>query len=208
MMEISLCFIIPYFSLSFGFALMDLCFSKYRFTSHANNNNILNQYCRFSTTVFLNVCIILPFILEILSTCLVKPRITEFSHLEMALDQIFFMAIFEVVFYSIHKLLHQPIFYRLIHYQHHQMVDCIGFGALYCHWIEFLFGNMLPTVIGPIIMEDVHLYSLCTWSFLAASNVVISHSGYSLFDTSHLIHHAVRTKNYGTMKFMDYLFDH
>ncbi len=198
-------FISSYLISSFVFLLCDLFVPHLRIPSSSNRSQILKQYITFIPTVLFNILFISPIIMSIMHHNFIKYG--NFTHRKMVLNLIFFYLIFEIWFHFAHRALHFPMIFKRIHYKHHEMRDCIGFGALYCHWFEFLFGNLFPAMAGPVLMQTVDCYSLLIWAVVAASHTVIAHSGYMLDKKgSHLIHHRKLDKNYGTIGIFDRLF--
>ncbi len=209
-------FAITYLATSLFFLGCDLFISNKRVSFKANKithtitqSQLLMQYIHFAPSVLCNVCILAPLCLNLLANFAITIKHDEFSHVGLVFSIIWFLIAFETVFFTSHRLLHLPILLKYIHYKHHQMKDCIGFGALYCHWIEFLFGNLFAAISGPLLLGEVHYFYLCTWTFLVAIHTVISHSGYLVTNKkgAHLIHHQKMSKNYGTFDFFDNLFN-
>lgn len=202
-------FVLAYLIPSLVFLGCDLLIfnKRVKFQKSITQKQLLMQYIHFAPTVIFNVCILAPFFLHLLSQFAVTIHYTEFSHIGLIFCILWFLIAFETVFFTSHRLLHLPLFLKLIHHKHHQMKDCIGFGALYCHWFEFLFGNLLAAIAGPVLLGEVHYFYLNVWAVLAALHTVIAHSGYLVISSkgSHLIHHQKMSKNLGTFDFFDNL---
>ncbi len=205
---IAISFILSYLTTSLFFLFGDLLVDSYRIFLIGTKTNLLKQYITFAPTVFFNILVVTPIVLGILENNFIIIKYNEFSHLNLLFNLIWFYGVFEICFHFIHRLLHIPFLFKIIHFKHHQMKDCIGFGALYCHFLEFLFGNLFPAIIGPILIQEVHYYSLLIWGIITASHTVIAHSGYLIIDKkgAHLIHHRKLNRNYGTIGIFDSLF--
>ena len=62
---------------------------------------------------------------------------------------------------------------------HHEHKTTIAITGIYAHPIEFLFGNIFPTIAGPLILgKHCHLTTLWIWSFLRTLESTEGHSGY------------------------------
>ncbi len=85
----------------------------------------------------------------------------------------------DACFYTTHRLLHTPFFYKYVHSWHHQYVSVVGPASEHAHPVEYSLGNLLPVVVGPLLFQ-VHLF---TWFAFLIVRVVVSideHSGFSL----------------------------
>ncbi|XP_005672659.1 fatty acid hydroxylase domain-containing protein 2 isoform X2 [Sus scrofa] len=124
------------------------------------------------------------------------------------LELAIFTLIEEVLFYYSHRLLHHPTLYKKIHKKHHEWTAPIGVISLYAHPVEHVASNMLPAMVGPIIMGS-HLSSITVWFSLAFIITIISHCGYHLpFLPSpefHDYHHLKFNQCYGVLGVLDHL---
>ncbi|XP_075398832.1 fatty acid hydroxylase domain-containing protein 2-like [Tenrec ecaudatus] len=124
------------------------------------------------------------------------------------LELVIFTLIEEVMFYYSHRLLHHPALYKKIHKKHHEWTASIGLVSLYAHPVEHVVSNMVPLVLGPLLMGS-HLSSITTWFSLALITSTLSHCGYHLpFLPSpefHDYHHLKFTQCYGVLGVLDHL---
>lgn len=112
----------------------------------------------------------------------------------------------EILFYSIHRLLHLPVFYRSIHKLHHQIVAPIALSTLYVDPIDHLLLNVAPVLISPSICS-VQGNFLYLWCLLVNISSIVSHCGYNNLKTTefHELHHRHRNVNYGVIGLCDKL---
>ncbi|XP_004696805.1 fatty acid hydroxylase domain-containing protein 2 [Echinops telfairi] len=124
------------------------------------------------------------------------------------LELVIFTLVEEVMFYYSHRLFHHPALYKKIHKKHHEWTAPVGVVSLYAHPVEHLVSNMLPPVLGPLVMGS-HLSSITIWFSLALITTTISHCGYHLpFLPSpefHDYHHLKFTQCYGVLGVLDHL---
>lgn len=120
------------------------------------------------------------------------------------------VAIVEVWFYTTHYLLHQPPFYSLIHKIHHRFKAPIAVASMYAHPVEFIVGNLLGVVLGPMVTK-CHPLTSYVWIHNALMSTGGSHSGYKMFYADyHDAHHQYfdynfGIGNFGSVIFLDYL---
>ncbi|XP_004737809.1 fatty acid hydroxylase domain-containing protein 2 isoform X2 [Mustela nigripes] len=186
--------------------------SRYRIQVGKNEPVDAEKLRQSVRTVLFNQCVIslpmLVFLYPILKLrgdpCRRELPTFHWFLLELAI----FTLIEEVLFYYSHRLLHHPAFYKKIHKKHHEWTAPIGVISLYAHPIEHVVSNMLPVMVGPLIMGS-HLSSITTWFSLALITTTISHCGYHLpFLPSpefHDYHHLKFNQCYGVLGVLDHL---
>ena len=85
----------------------------------------------------------------------------------------------DLTFHFSHRLLHQKWIYQYIHKIHHEHKVTIGWAAQYAHPIEFVFGNLLPGAMGPLILgKKIHFTAAFTWYHLRFIESAEGHCGY------------------------------
>ncbi|XP_030066990.1 fatty acid hydroxylase domain-containing protein 2 isoform X1 [Microcaecilia unicolor] len=124
------------------------------------------------------------------------------------LELFIFVLIEEILFYYSHRLFHHPKLYKHIHKKHHEWTAPVGVVSMYAHPLEHMFSNMLPVMVGPIIMGS-HVATIMLWFCLTILSTTISHCGYHLpFLPSpefHDFHHLKFNQCYGVLGLLDHL---
>ena len=130
------------------------------------------------------------------------------------------MIVEDFTFHLSHRLLHWKAIYPYIHKVHHEHKVTIAAAANYAHPIEFLFGNVLPTAAGTLILgPKIHITTSLTWYVLRSMESTEGHSGYEFswsmyrlipFGSDyayHVYHHTQNVGNYSsTFTFWDTVF--
>ena len=124
---------------------------------------------------------------------------------------IFCMMCEDLAFYCSHNMLHTKYFYPYIHKVHHMHKTTVCIAAEHAHPVEFLLGNMLPVLVGPMILgKHNHFYATVIWSIVRLLDSTEGHSGYEIpwsplrlvpFATSnayHDYHHSANVGNYAS----------
>jgi sterol desaturase/sphingolipid hydroxylase (fatty acid hydroxylase superfamily) len=111
------------------------------------------------------------------------------------------LALLELWFYHVHRLLHLPAFYRW-HRQHHEFERPFALAALYGSTVEFLLLNVAAVFLGPWLTY-MPMPLMCVYLAVVGADVAIGHSGHHPYATFHDRHHVSFKYNYGVF----YLFD-
>jgi sterol desaturase/sphingolipid hydroxylase (fatty acid hydroxylase superfamily) len=135
--------------------------------------------------------------------------------------QIAFCAMVEdTVFYMSHGVLHHPRLYPKIHKVHHEHRVTFCLTALHAHPLEFIFGNVVPVMIGPAVLgHRMHMAAMFGWYFVRSWESADGHCGYQFswspyrllpWQTDgnfHFFHHEQNVGNYaGFFNCMDTVF--
>lgn len=114
----------------------------------------------------------------------------------------------EVLFYYSHRLFHHPAIYKHVHKIHHEWTAPIGVVSLYAHPLEHVLSNMLPVLIGPVLLGS-HVATVCLWFTIALLITTVSHCGYHLpllpSPEFHDFHHLKFNQCYGVLGVLDRL---
>ncbi|OTF77651.1 hypothetical protein BLA29_007137, partial [Euroglyphus maynei] len=92
-------------------------------------------------------------------------------------EWISFILIREVLFYYLHRLCHHGYLYRHIHKRHHEWQTTIAIAAIYCHPIEHIMVNLIPVIIGPLLMGS-HIVVGNLWLLYTILLTLNDHCGY------------------------------
>ncbi|XP_017463115.1 PREDICTED: fatty acid hydroxylase domain-containing protein 2-like, partial [Rhagoletis zephyria] len=101
----------------------------------------------------------------------VPPVATMLSHL------LVYVLVQETSFYYLHRLLHRGRLYRYVHKVHHYWQAPIAISAIYCHPAEHLLANLVPVLLGPLVMGS-HRCTISLWLMLVHFVTLNDHSGY------------------------------
>lgn len=131
------------------------------------------------------------------------------------------VAIEDVWFYSIHRLMHtNKYLYKKIHSVHHQAVPPIPMDFLFAHPIEALgaaFGLILGVLVLILLTGNANIYVLAAYSFYRTLHELEVHSGFQIIPEKylgligsskhHFNHHKYHKGNYASaFTYLDKLF--
>lgn len=89
------------------------------------------------------------------------------------------MLVSDTCSYWAHRALHHRLVYRYVHKQHHAFTQSVGIASEYTHPVEYVLGNMLPFIVGPLLLR-AHLYTVAVWYVWTIGEAVDGHSGYGM----------------------------
>lgn len=101
------------------------------------------------------------------------------SFLRLIVDVSCYSWIHEIMFYCSHRMLHHKWFYKRFHKQHHEWKAPMAIAALYCHPLEQVLCNFLPSAAGFLVMRST-IASGSIWLAITAVKTLHEHSGYHL----------------------------
>ncbi|XP_052078570.1 fatty acid hydroxylase domain-containing protein 2-like isoform X1 [Mytilus californianus] len=138
--------------------------------------------------------------------CAISGEMPSFAW--VLLELTVFSLVEEIGFYYSHRLMHHPRLYKHFHKLHHEWTAPIGIICIYAHPLEHCISNLMPIMMGPIIMGS-HLATGWMWFFAALVSTTISHSGYHFpflpSPEAHDFHHQKFTNCFGVLGVLDRL---
>lgn len=85
-----------------------------------------------------------------------------------------------MTFFVGHRILHLPWLYPSLHKIHHENKITYCLAALHAHPIEYLFFNVGPTMVGPMLLAHrMHRASMFGWYLFRSLESLDGHSGYA-----------------------------
>jgi len=75
------------------------------------------------------------------------------------------------------SFLHWKRVYPYIHKWHHSYYHSIGIASENAHPVEFLIGNLIPVVAGPLLLRS-HVFVFWFWLWVRIAETIDAHSGY------------------------------
>ena len=145
-------FTITYTFWSLVTLFLDLCNQKIR-NNKIQKKNVL-QYADLYIKIFKNVAnnvyiisipglLMLPYVVNLADK--------DVTILNTCTDLVLSYFISDLFFYIAHWTLHNKHLYKY-HATHHKLNAPIGMGAMYMSGIDLYFGNLIPIVLGPILL--------------------------------------------------------
>jgi sterol desaturase/sphingolipid hydroxylase (fatty acid hydroxylase superfamily) len=121
---------------------------------------------------------------------------------------VFVLAILDLHFFCVHRMLHLPWLYKHIHSVHHQSYNPNPWSGLSFHPVEALlyFSSLLIFLVFPF---PVHRFHVIVAKFILDVNPVFGHLGYGGWlggSYFHFLHHTRKSYNYGGTPLWDKIF--
>jgi methylsterol monooxygenase/4-alpha-methyl-delta7-sterol-4alpha-methyl oxidase len=134
------------------------------------------------------------------------------SYWELIPQLIFCMLCEDFAFYWSHRLLHSDKLYAKIHKMHHEFKQTCCIGSEYAHPIEYVFGNILTTSLGGMLLgKRMHFISYLVSLVMMVHETHDGHCGYefswsphrllplSIGAEFHIFHHLKFKGNYASL---------
>ena len=126
--------------------------------------------------------------------------------------QIFLCMLLEdFTFHCSHRTLHTRFLYATVHKVHHEHKITVSMAGQVAHPIEYIFGNLLPSVVGPALLgKRMHFTTAFTWYAIRYIESCEGHCGYEFswspfrllpFGSDyayHAYHHSANIGNYSS----------
>ncbi|KAI9011796.1 hypothetical protein DFJ74DRAFT_710705 [Hyaloraphidium curvatum] len=149
--------------------------------------------------------------------------------LKIVLQVYFSLLVEDAFFYWSHRALHHPSWYPYIHKVHHQYKENATLAAENAHPVEFLLGNVIPVIAGPLVLSAlsarfpslrVHIFTVALWAMVRMVVSLDEHVGYTFpwspvrallpdvvrHEPAHAFHHSVNMGMYASQTgFWDWL---
>jgi sterol desaturase/sphingolipid hydroxylase (fatty acid hydroxylase superfamily) len=113
---------------------------------------------------------------------------------QICLNVFCFMFLADTWFYWSHRILHKPVFWRIIHYYHHSYIDTTAFSQISVHYIEGLIHGPLVYIV-PQLVFPIHPAIAIGIGFPTGIFAIMAHDGEILDVNTHVRHHIYKSIN-------------
>lgn len=134
------------------------------------------------------------------------------AYTELLPQIVFCMLCEDFLFYWSHRFLHSDKLYGKIHKMHHEFKQTISISGEYAHPIEYIFGNIVPTSLGSMLLgKRMHFISYVVSLVMMIHETHDGHCGYefswsphrllplSIGAEFHIFHHLKFKGNYASL---------
>jgi lathosterol oxidase len=112
----------------------------------------------------------------------------------LVLSPLLVLASYETYYYWLHRFMHTPPVYRLVHKVHHTSIEPTVFSAFSFHPLEALLQFLFFPVI--IVILPLHLYALSAVFTVLTLSAMINHAGVELYGSGWVIRHIIGSSHH------------
>lgn len=181
--------------------------STRKHSSIAIRNEIKNSIV---SLLILTVIDILIYMAQLKGYTKIYTNVSEYGWPYLFFSVAVIIVLHDTIFYWVHRFMHHPKIYNIVHKVHHQSTDPSPFAAFSFHPFEAILEG-LPYIVFAFLLP-VHIIALWAWQLIQVTCNVIAHLGYEIYpknfnrhwifkfktpSTHHNMHHAKVHGNYG-----------
>ncbi len=164
-------------------------------------------YNKIIPNVFFNIFLLSIPAIYLFDKLLQNPNYHLLSGLPLYAKYLAMPLIVDVMFYTVHRLLHNKyLFY--FHKRHHELTSPVGIGSFYMSPVEFYCAIVIP-IFGPLVLLGANNINSHLWlTFSVFNGMCVAHSNTKNFSEFHDYHHNTKgyfKYNFGIDIFMDRL---
>ena len=100
------------------------------------------------------------------------------SRLSLVAQLAFCFACEDAVFYAVHRALHDPRVFRLVHRMHHEWRAPIVLASEHAHVLEYVISNGVPVIVGPLLLR-AHTFTVAIFVLVRVATSVDNHCGFA-----------------------------
>jgi len=156
------------------------------------------------TTIFFGVMIALIYAIDSLGWTQIYWTISDYGWPYLALSVAVIAVVHDTYYYWVHRLMHVPKLFKIVHKQHHSFVNPTPFSALAFHPLE---GLIEIGIIGLLLfVMPLHPLAMAIYLMILTFLNMVSHVGYELYprwvhkyfitSTHHNLHHSRANGHY------------
>ena len=137
-------------------------------------------------------------------------HVSDYGWWYLGFSAVVLIFLHDTIYYFMHRFMHHPKVYNLVHKVHHQSSDPSPFATFSFHPIEAVMEAGVYVIFAFLL--PVHMIALWTWQLIQVTLNVVAHLGYEVYPknlnkhwllrfkapcTHHNMHHAKFHGNYG-----------
>lgn len=150
----------------------------------------------FITLIIFSAILAFPFHEEIRPLTKIYGGVGEYGVTWLALSLLLLIVFHDTYFYWMHRLMHQPKIFKLVHRVHHESRNPTPFAAFAFHPLEALIE--FAWIVPLFFLVPLNQYIILAFSILALLMNVIGHLGLELYPESWKMHAFLKYLNRST----------